>query len=474
MSSDVMSESARRSRSVAMETGGLPLVSTFALLTIVAGQLQGSGYSEQEPEFLSPLENLTVAQGRDVHFTCTVNHLGTYKVAWIKSDTKTILAIHTRMVTLNPRLLVTHNGHNTWMLFIYNVEPKDSGTYMCQINTDPMMSQMGHLSVVIPPDIADEDGSEASTPEGGSVEIRCTATGVPPPSISWKRTMGRNIVFRDDNGKEITVMESYAGSTLSLKGLQRTDMGTYLCIAANGVPPTKSRRYEVAVHFEPIIRVASPVVLRATDMQVTLQCYVEASPKSLNTWQRGKSHAGGKLLNSSKYIISEEVLSEYAMRMNLTITRLKKNDFGEYVCSAVNGYGKVEGSILLKETPQKTTTTTTPTTTTTTTTTPPPTTTSVTTRPPKRHYKKQHERGNQNTLDADLRQAELNNALNFYNVNAYGQTNNTHNEYAQRTEWQKLRPTGPSRQFIYNKGAKFNALAAITFVFTKLTFDIFV
>lgn len=43
---------------------------------------------------------------------------------------------------------------------------------------------------------------------------------------------------------------------------------------------------------EPIVRVGSPVVLRATDMQVTLQCYVEASPKSLNTWQRGKSHAG--------------------------------------------------------------------------------------------------------------------------------------------------------------------------------------
>lgn len=64
------------------------------------------------------------------------------QVAWIKSDTKTILAIHTHMVTLNPRLSVTHNGHNTWKLYISNVEPKDSGTYMCQINTDPMKSQV--------------------------------------------------------------------------------------------------------------------------------------------------------------------------------------------------------------------------------------------------------------------------------------------------------------------------------------------
>lgn len=61
---------------------------------------------------------------------------------------------------------------------------------------------MGHLSVVIPPDIADDDGSEASAPEGGSVELRCSATGEPPPVISWKRTAGRPIVFRDDNGKK--------------------------------------------------------------------------------------------------------------------------------------------------------------------------------------------------------------------------------------------------------------------------------
>lgn len=57
---------------------------------------------------------------------------------------------------------------------------------------------------------------------------------------------------------------------------------------------------------------------------------------------------GGKLLNSSKYVISEEILNEYALRMNLTINRLKKNDFGEYTCSAANGYGKAEGIITLK------------------------------------------------------------------------------------------------------------------------------
>ncbi|KAG8303316.1 hypothetical protein J6590_013586 [Homalodisca vitripennis] len=37
---------------------------------------------EVEPEFLAPLENLTVTQGREVTFTCVVNHLGPYKVSY--------------------------------------------------------------------------------------------------------------------------------------------------------------------------------------------------------------------------------------------------------------------------------------------------------------------------------------------------------------------------------------------------------
>lgn len=64
------------------------------------------------------------------------------KVAWIKSDSRAILAIHTHMVAHNPRMSVTHNGHNTWKLHLSNVQPNDSGTYMCQINTDPMKSQV--------------------------------------------------------------------------------------------------------------------------------------------------------------------------------------------------------------------------------------------------------------------------------------------------------------------------------------------
>lgn len=53
------------------------------------------------------------------------------------------------MVALNPRLSVTYNNHNTWKLHVSNVQANDSGTYMCQVNTDPMKSQVDKLIIVI-------------------------------------------------------------------------------------------------------------------------------------------------------------------------------------------------------------------------------------------------------------------------------------------------------------------------------------
>ncbi|KAH0955549.1 hypothetical protein HN011_011457 [Eciton burchellii] len=302
--------------------------------------------SEVLPEFLALLENHTVTQGRDVSFTCVVNHLQSYKVAWIKSDSRAILAIHTHMVAHNPRLSVTHNGHNTWKLHVTNVQPNDSGTYMCQVNTDPMRSQIGYMEVVIPPDIMDLDDTAdlLTTKENGDVRLRCRATGTPEPVVIWRREDGRNITLRSEHGVKRT--RTYEGEQLHLRGVQRQEMGSYLCIASNGVPPSISKRYYVNVRFKPLIKVSNQLVAAPVDSDVLLQCYVESSPKALNTWYRNN---GAKLLEDEKHDISEVTINDYAYQLNLTVRHLDQSDFGTYTCSAENAFGKAEGSIRLQE-----------------------------------------------------------------------------------------------------------------------------
>ncbi|KAE8751625.1 hypothetical protein FOCC_FOCC001473 [Frankliniella occidentalis] len=154
-------------------------------------------------------------------------------------------------------------------------------------------------------------------------------------------------------------VRSVAGPLLQLAGVMRQDMGTYLCIATNGIPPSVSKRFQIQVHFEPLIKVSNQLVAAPIYSDVVIQCYVEASPKAMNTWWReGAAILGGpagaremdKLVQGDKYIMQEIQLSDYAVLMNLTIRELSKKDFGGYVCSSVNVLGKAEGNIRLQDT----------------------------------------------------------------------------------------------------------------------------
>ncbi|KAF7278900.1 hypothetical protein GWI33_007847 [Rhynchophorus ferrugineus] len=155
------------------------------------------------PSFSGPLRNETVAIGREAVMECGVDNLSVFKVAWLRVDTQTILTIHTHVITKNHRIAVTQVEHRSWYLHIRDVRESDKGWYMCQINTDPMKSQMGYLNVVVPPDILDYPTSaDMVAREGSNISLKCAATGSPKPSITWRRESGELIpLSTGDEGK---------------------------------------------------------------------------------------------------------------------------------------------------------------------------------------------------------------------------------------------------------------------------------
>ncbi|XP_006560786.2 lachesin isoform X3 [Apis mellifera] len=294
-----------------------------------------------DPEFVDEIGNITVPAGRNVKLACSVKDLGPYKVAWMLFDKSAILTVQSHVITRNPRISVTHDKHRTWFLHIKDVREDDKGKYMCQINTATAKTQYGYLHVVVPPNIEDyQTSSDVIVREGANVTLTCKATGSPKPSISWKRDDGSMISIN----KTYSVME-WEGEMLEITRISRLDMGVYLCIATNGVPPTVSKQIRVSVDFPPMLWIPHQLVGAPLDHSVTLECYTEAHPTSLNYWTR---EDGLMIQGSNKYkTTSTPEKPSYKTHMTLTIHDLQEEDYGSYKCVAKNPRGETDGTIRL-------------------------------------------------------------------------------------------------------------------------------
>ncbi|CAH1407129.1 unnamed protein product [Nezara viridula] len=70
-----------------------------------------------------------------------------WTVGWLKAEDQTVLTLHTKVVTHNARISVSHDNERVWRLHIRQLRETDRGCYMCQINTSIMKKQIGCIDV---------------------------------------------------------------------------------------------------------------------------------------------------------------------------------------------------------------------------------------------------------------------------------------------------------------------------------------
>ncbi|XP_039287766.1 lachesin isoform X3 [Nilaparvata lugens] len=296
------------------------------------------------PRFAEPIPNVTVTVGRDALLACVVDNLRSYKVAWVRVDTQTILSIHHNVITQNPRVSLSFNDHRSWYLHIKNVQEVDRGWYMCQVNTDPMRSRQGYLQVVVPPRILEEETSgDLVVREATNVSLHCRAVGYPEPYVMWRREDGEDINY---NGEIVNVVD---GELLQISRVSRLHMGIYLCIASNGVPPSISKRLMLRVQFPPMLTIPNQLEGAYPGQDVALECHTEAYPTSINYW----TTEDGDMIVSGTGEKYEAVSMDngYSKYMLLKIRQVSSEDFGSYRCVAKNSLGETDGLIKLDEIP---------------------------------------------------------------------------------------------------------------------------
>uniref|UniRef100_A0A8C9KFQ8 Neural cell adhesion molecule 1 n=1 Tax=Panthera tigris altaica TaxID=74533 RepID=A0A8C9KFQ8_PANTA len=214
-------------------------------------------------------------------------------------------------------------------LTIRKVDKNDEAEYVCIAeNKAGEQDASIHLKVFAKPKITYVENQTAMELEE-QVTLTCEASGDPIPSITW-RTSTRNI-----SSEEKQIVSAHAPharvSSLTLKSIQYTDAGEYICTASNTIGQDSQSMY-LEVQYAP--KLQGPVAVYTWEgNQVNITCEVFAYPSATISWFRD-----GQLLPSSNY--SNIKIYNTPSASYLEVTPDSENDFGNYNCTAVNRIGQ--------------------------------------------------------------------------------------------------------------------------------------
>ncbi|KPM04651.1 Immunoglobulin domain containing protein 3 [Sarcoptes scabiei] len=308
------------------------------------------------PYFPRPIKNATAVLGRSAVLECFVENLGPYKVAWLKMGSSnsepTVLTIGLNTLFGEKKYRVSQNGDRQWFLHIKHVRISDRGSYMCQVNAENMISQIGYLDVKVPPIlIEDRTSSDTIVDEHQKAILKCHAKGYPKPKITWRREFGEPINLGQFGGQKFSVrpkirvqnqlISSRIGSSVELVCFCEAHPKPIITwTLPNGVPIVSG--YDSTSMMIIVSSTSSPF----SDKQQSNNSMIN---KDQDVNDDKHNYSGEKNRRSmdrkrKKYETKEE-FDGFRVTMILVINKLEREDFGSFKCSAKNLLGEKEGLI---------------------------------------------------------------------------------------------------------------------------------
>ncbi|EDW58850.1 zwei Ig domain protein zig-8 isoform X2 [Drosophila virilis] len=195
--------------------------------------------------------NLTVTVGQTGFLHCRVERLGDKDVSWIRKRDLHILTAGSTTYTSDQRFQVLRPDNSAnWTLQIKYPQPRDSGVYECQINTEPKMSLSYTFNVV---ELKAEiyGPSDLMVKTGSDINLTCKIMQGPHElgNIFWYKGSemldGKNENEIDSSMARILVEDDWSDgltSRLKIKRAMPGDTGNYTCV------PTVAKTSSVYVH----------------------------------------------------------------------------------------------------------------------------------------------------------------------------------------------------------------------------------
>lgn len=246
---------------------------------------------------------------------------------------------------------------SSWRLRIRSLHYDDESNYTCYVPLDTYGNRVQDFKSVVvvdPPRIIQAETSyNMRVDEGNNVLLTCKASGIPKPTIMWRRKGNMNLPQSAGGG----VMR--LGEEMTITSVSYTDMGLYICEAINEFGRAR-RDMMLVVDYPPKVSVDSDKVGQAKGYQRTLICYVDANPAPSQSTEDGTSPAlfWSKQDDNLALDASIDPRMEYRiiegsyghLTFELKITDIQESDYGTYVCYAQNIIGSMTRQVELYET----------------------------------------------------------------------------------------------------------------------------
>ncbi|XP_055901885.1 limbic system-associated membrane protein-like [Eupeodes corollae] len=186
---------------------------------------------------------VTATVGQSALLHCRVRNLGDRAVSWIRKRDLHILTVGILTYTNDQRFQSLHTeGSDEWTLRISSPQPRDSGTYECQVSTEPKISQGFRLNVVVSR-AKILGNSELFIKSGSDINLTCLAmqSPIPPSFIYWYK--GKRVMnYSQRGGINVITERQTRTSKLLIAKATPADSGNYTC------SPSSSDSDSVVVH----------------------------------------------------------------------------------------------------------------------------------------------------------------------------------------------------------------------------------
>ncbi|KAM9540414.1 neural cell adhesion molecule 1-like isoform 9-T9 [Salvelinus alpinus] len=270
--------------------------------------------------------NATADVNQSVMLACDADGFPEPTVTWARNNI---------VLESNDKYGLNNDGSE---LIIKDVKKVDEGDYTCIArNKAGEKEEEVSLNVFVQPKITYLVNQTASELEE-QITLTCEASGDPTPTITW--SFGRRIFTEGEQSLDgNVVVRSHARvSSLTLKYVQFTDAGHYLCTARNSIGQDQQTMY-LEVRYAPKIQ-GSVTVYTWEGNAANISCEVLAHPGASVVWFRD-----GQQLSSTN-TTNVKIYNTPAVSY-LEVTPDSQNDFGSYNCTATNMIGAESKEFLL-------------------------------------------------------------------------------------------------------------------------------